>query len=592
MTDLKIETLSVGESTEQPSNSLASKKLSVPFSQQIAETRTLLLKTMQEQLALPLAKQLKPQKENVPFVHVNILQPQVAAIQKVINSLYYAEETLKAWENLDLSTYMGMAGSVKQGVKGLTQIYNCLALLNDATPEIQALITNNFALLKPIFTQAYDIIQQSGWISQFNQMEEVNLANSLLAERVDLASMEQTNPLISIFTLLSQATDKIIDLHEKVLSNYEKQSTIKSLHHLLSSLNDIPLLQTYTLSNVQGSVAFKKLLECFANIGEDSTNITQQFMEQYNTWIDRYFSDLILWIDSLERQNYLKPGLLSQDLCHSVDQLRTVVNREKVSDNLLFTQMREEKISDYEIEQVKTIVKLENKMDAVKQFFTQLQPYRNSPFATIPESVRHELRQLYPQFQAELAHESLELENQLTQNLNEEGPEQDTSWLGWATGYAHYAKSFVLSSEVDQVLAKKEGIFSSLERQIEAEKLKMEVAKYAKLNLTGAKVKVKQRIEEIKKNLVDTSINREVVLPGELNPIQASSLKNLRGNIAYLQEMELSSSVNKTRTALATVLQQRLSSKQQAYFTQPPYQISATLTSFFNCSKADKSWSF
>lgn len=116
------------------------------FSEQLASTREKLLKQFQLQIETTYEDQLKPFDsidEGEPFIDVESNPPQIAAIKKFINALYHAEEAIKKWEDMDTSSYSGQVLALKQAFDGVSHVYQCLALLNDVTPEIQTLVANN-----------------------------------------------------------------------------------------------------------------------------------------------------------------------------------------------------------------------------------------------------------------------------------------------------------------------------------------------------------------------------------------------------------------------------------------------------------------
>lgn len=120
--------------------------------------------------------------------------PQVAAIKKVINSLYYAEVALKTWEELKEKNLWGKTLHARQGVIALTHVYNSLALLNEETHEIQAIIVTNFALIQPIFSGAFELIKTSNWLLQFKKMDVVTTASAVLQQDINQAGSESQPP--------------------------------------------------------------------------------------------------------------------------------------------------------------------------------------------------------------------------------------------------------------------------------------------------------------------------------------------------------------------------------------------------------------
>nr|WP_277619289.1 hypothetical protein [Legionella norrlandica] len=158
----------------------------VLLSQQINEARGSLLKALKAQLDDLLVDKLVPQENGVPFINFENEPPQVATLKKVINCLYHAEKGFESWENIDTSTLWGKAKAAPQLIQALIQIYKSLGMLDDATPEIRGVIAENYNLLEPIFTRAYTIIKDSGWISEFMKMDVTDKASTVIIQGMDL----------------------------------------------------------------------------------------------------------------------------------------------------------------------------------------------------------------------------------------------------------------------------------------------------------------------------------------------------------------------------------------------------------------------
>ena len=581
------------EDSLQHSTTSTKKEPAVVYSEQIAQVRALLLETLQNQLAEPLAKSLIPQVEGVPFIHLDLDPPQIAAIKKVINCLYHAEEATKSWEQTDFSSKWQMARSAPKTVAMLTQIYKSLALLNDATPEIQAVVMNNYALLSPVFSSAYEMIKSSGWVPQFSENEVVNSANDVLAGSEnaltidDVTSSTENNPLISAFTNLAELFNVVADLQKTTLSKTEQHSKFEVMHSLLEKLEKVPFINQLSLEGATESKPFRSLMDWFESIEDDDMDFAQRSMEGYIAWANQYLPAFVAYVDELERNNYLKPGLLSKDLLNALER----VNRNLSESTLLtFTEelvtpkalakTREEKIDANQRDYIKAIVVLESQKRDVGTFIGILKKYSGQPFSEITEADRHTIRQIYPNIQHFLAHSSLERENELVAVLNTVGKVEDKSWGGWFRNKVNYGVAYLLRSQVDTFIGAEGELQKSLDAQIQAEKLKIAVAENARDSLgtpnsTPIDQRVSIRISSMKRSL-ESSSNVAEVKAGDLVAVRASSLKNLRGNIAYLQELGLSGTIHKTREAFSTVLLNRLSKEDAAYFEKPPYTIEET----------------
>lgn len=562
------------------------------YSVQIAQVRELLLTTLRNQLAQPISSGLTPEKIGVPFLHINQDPPQLAAIKKVINCLYHAEEAAKAWENTDFSSSWQMAAAIPQTVGMLNQLYKSIALLNDATPEIQSLITNNYSLLSPIFTKAYELIKNSGWLPQFSKNEVVSSAHDVLTahentslEMGDSHEKMNTNPLITTFSTLSKLINSMADLQKNTHSKAEQRSAFKAIHATLEELDKIPFLNQLNAQGAGDSQALKSLMAWFSTI-DDETDFTKKSMQGYIHWANKHMPSLIAYVDQLERGAYLKPGLLTRDLLKAFTNINTSLNHSSItfSEQLItvksLNKYRKERIDVGDVNHVKTIVDLQAQERKLELFIIIMERYAGQSFTALTEQDRHQIRQIYPKIQHVIAHQNLELENQLSKTLNETGGSEDKSWSKWAMKHLGTGIAYLAGSQVNQIISEKKSMVLSLQNQVEGEKFKLIIAENARNSLgysdkTPMEELIAQRINSMKSKL-NSEPEATEVKAGELVAVQASSLKNLRGNIAYLQELHLSDTVHKTRDDLTTVLHGRLSTEEAAYFTAPPYTMDKT----------------
>ncbi len=570
------------------------------LSQQINEVRGLLLQALKTQLDDLVAEKLIPQPSGVPFVDFEKDPPQIATLKKVINCLYHAEEAFKSWESIDTSTLLGKAKAAPKLIHALTQIYKSLGLLDEASPEIRSVIADNYHLLEPLFTQAYAIVQESGWLSEFMEMDVTDKASKVIFQGMDLLGPDvdkwhDTHPLVDAFSKISKLVETISTLQEKDMPRKEKEQAVELIRALLDDLDNNPFISKLSISDFEDSKAIKDLLEWFKNIQDDGFDFSKKSIKQYVSWANHYLPTLIAFADQLERQNYLKPGSLSANLCSQIEHLGKQVNdilsepgfgvTERVVTIDSLQGQREQKIHNAQVKSVQVIMATEKQLAATADFYQILEAYKGMNLSQITEPDRRVLRQLYPQIQTALAHASLDLENQLTSVLNTTGPEKTPakpkSWWELAKDGLGYVASYVVNYNVDKILGTRESVDRFLSSQIASEQFKILIAEKAREKLRTGSDKIKEtalqyqaeaRLNAIKSTLRKQPSQMEAP-PSEFVAVKPSKLVNLRGTLTAIQEMQLSTTVNGTRTSVDTLIHRHLPEKYQACFSTLPYQI-------------------
>lgn len=570
------------------------------LSQQINEVRGLLLQALKTQLDDLVAEKLIPQPSGVPFVDFEKDPPQIATLKKVINCLYHAEEAFKSWESIDTSTLLGKAKAAPKLIHALTQIYKSLGLLDEASPEIRSVIADNYHLLEPLFTQAYAIVQESGWLSEFMEMDVTDKASKVIFQGMDLLGPDvdkwhDTHPLVDAFSKISKLVETISTLQEKDMPGKEKEQAVELIRALLDDLDNNPFISKLSISDFEDSKAIKDLLEWFKNIQDDGFDFSKKAIKQYVSWANHYLPTLIAFADQLERQNYLKPGSLSANLCSQIEHLGKQVNdilsepgfgvTERVVTIDSLQGQREQKIHNAQVKSVQVIMATEKQLAATADFYQILEAYKGMNLSQITEPDRRVLRQLYPQIQTALAHASLDLENQLTSVLNTTGPEKTPakpkSWWELAKDGLGYVASYVVNYNVDKILGTRESVDRFLSSQIASEQFKILIAEKAREKLRTGSDKIKEtalqyqaeaRLNAIKSTLRKQPSQMEAP-PSEFVAVKPSKLVNLRGTLTAIQEMQLSTTVNGTRTSVDTLIHRHLPEKYQACFSTLPYQI-------------------
>ena len=572
----------------------------VLFSQQIHEARDLLLKALQAQLDDLFAEKLVPQVVGVPFINFDTDPPQVASIKKVINCLYHAEEGRKHWEKLDTRTVGGVAKAAPLGIKALIQVYKSVGVLDDATPEIRWLIADNYHLIAPIFSKAQKIIKDSGWLSEFLAMDVTDKASTVINQGMallgpDLDKWNKTNPLISTFEKISKLMETVSRLQDKNLTEQEKQQAVELMRSILADLDNNAFINKLSLSDFEDSKPVKDLLGWFKNIEADGFNFTKNSIQQYIKWANQHLSTLILLADQLEQQNYLKLGILSQNLCSAAESIGKQINgllvdpsfniKDRVVGSDTLDLVRVQRIEATQIQGVQEIINAEKQQIANAAFFQIIRTYDGKALSEISESDRVLLRQIYPKMQKALAHADISSENAITKILNTTGPEKTIpkprTWLKLAVDGINYVASYVVRPEVTQLLRNEHTVSRFIANQVDSAQFKLLIAEKAwdqlKPNLDKAdKKSLKDRVAD-RVNRIRTQLKGQVTkiedIPTEFVPVKPVDLVNLIGTLTAIQKMKLSATVNDTRMSVRTLVTRHSAKKYQKYFSPTHFVI-------------------
>lgn len=570
----------------------------VAYSQQIKEARVYLLEVLQQQLDELLVNELDPQpaEKGVPFINFQYDVPQVAAIKKVINSLYHAEEALRNYENVDASTLSGKVKAVPSLAKALIQLYKSISLLNDATPEIRAVIIQNYYIIEPIYTRAYEVIQESGWVEEFSEMEATEKASKVISQGISLMGSDwskwnQSNPLLETFDKIAKLMETVTKVQDKELDPSGKKDSIELVRSLLDDLEHNAFLGQISIADLEDSKAVQDLFSWFKQIQEDGLDFTRNSITQYLSWTNYYLPRFLTLADQLERQNYLKPGTLTKELCSSADNLAAEMNTmlaadstfqisERVATTSSLRAVREQAIEEQQVEHVKSIRAARQQSVASREFFAILRKYAGKSLADIVEEDRASLRKVYPKLQMMLAHADLDLENKLTDILNTPGSKEvpvvpESRWQK-VRDAIWYVASFAMSAEIDKALKTESYIDETIDAQIEAEQFKITIAEKARSQLNpqadpskSLQLQVAKRIKHIENELNEKGPEQEPVVPPLFVAVKLSELSSLRGALAYLQSKKLSLKVHDLGIALDTLVERHIANDKVNNLTKP-----------------------
>lgn len=568
------------------------------LSQHVNDTRGSLLQTLKAQLDELVIEQLTPQPEGIPYINFETDPPQIAALKRVMNSLFYTEEAFKQWERIDSSTYWKKVKSIRELFNALKLLYTALGLLDDASPEIRRIVSDNYNLFEPVFTQAHALIQDYGWSSQFMSLERTEKASKVIIEGIDLLGPDyeksnQGHPLISTFTKLSALIETFSSLQNKDITSEDERNAVASIRVLLNDLQRNAFINKLSISHFEDAKAIQDLLAWFHNIEEDGFAFTQKSLRQYVSWANHYLPLLMTMADQLERQNYLKPGMLSARLSATLEDLSIQVNEflsdpgfaidERLITPEALRQIRTQGIDASQRDCVKNIIAIEDQLQAASAFYRILEPYKEMALTQITESDRVLLRQIYPKIQMALAHSELEFTNQLGMLINTMGPEnpenKPRSWWQMAEDGLSYVTNLLTHFEAEALLEAEPKVKGFILNQRASETFKIMISEKARALLEGNKdsstpqqlqVNVEKRIAAIKSGQVPAPVQ---ALVSPFTPVKPSDLSNLHGTLSALQELKLSKTISDTRSVLNTVIQQRISNTYRPYFSEPPYEI-------------------
>ncbi len=564
--------------------------------QQSDEIYLFLLDVLKKQLDKLLSDKLQKQKTGVPFINFQNEPPQVVSIKKVINAIYYTEEALKNYNNL------GFANAVYKGPKALYQVYKSLSALDDATPGVREVIIQNYHVIEPLYSKAYNIVKDSGWMDKFIELDKTEKVSKVVGEGISLLGSDvdkwnNANPLIATFGKIAQLMQSMAAVQDKATTEQDKTKEIELIRSILDDLDNNAFISQLSISDFEDAKAVQDLLTWFKDIQEDGFAFTKGSIEQYISKANTFLPKLIMLADQLERQNYLKPGLLSKQLCSNADYLAKEMNQLLDSDGTYqITQrvhtmssllpLREQQIDEAETKSVQIIVTAEEQRDAIAKFFWILDNYKGKAFSEIIESDRDTLRGVYPKVQMLIAHADLKLENALTAALNTRGPEKiedkPKTWWQSVTSGIGYAASFAYDYEVNRLLATRPFINKSIETQINTEQFKVMIAEKSRDNVQLPQEVVQEpsgkqstleertvkRIAAIKNNLKG-QVREEVVIPDHFEPVQTAQLNNLLGTLTYIQTLKLSEKVKESREALTTLVRRHIAKEKENSLSTP-----------------------
>lgn len=570
-TGVSIKPQSIETPTERENSDLAN------YVKQIKEVRTGLLHRFQTNLSTPISSRLKPQEEGVPFVELESDPPQVAAIKKIINSLYYAESALKAWSNVDTSTQFGKIAAAHQGVAALSQVYKSIGLFTEASVEVQALIRENEDLIAPIFQGANNLVMQSGWTKQFSALDVAKKAGSIIGQGINAVQPKQnatqTSSLVRLLSELPTLMNNISStLDPEVEKSTDKLRISDKRISDIGALFEMVFEENGSYTNLyKGFSAILGIIDLNCKFQREATHLQETTIQFYQEWLEEGYPNLIIMLDEIETRHYLPPGTLSKSLSLEIDQINDKLNEiiegmpdaqiKQIPLSFDMGKMRRNALNSKKSEHLLDMFQVEKQQESSHTFFEILKRHSGT-LGDIPPNERVQLRLTFANIQMEMANCNLDVTNQFITDLNL----LETATSG-TTVEAKTSISSLMKLEplVTHHLGDRKKYY---ELKVEVNNEALKYVKSKSFDLQSAPEQ-EINIPQLRQRFLTEASQKPSVGPGELKVISVSSLTTPRGNLAYIQELNMSSAVVEMRKQFNAITQKHFSERLQTYLNKP-----------------------
>lgn len=553
------------------------------LSQNIAKVRTQLTDNLSQQVDQLLGDELIPAPEGPPFTNLNALTPTAEALKKLLNCLYYAEKLALRLEDLEHANSWDQARNLRDNVRAVNQFHDALALLDNVTPELHELITNNYYLIEPILSSIQLKIIDSEYLNEFNEKNRTEKAqiitnNAIELFGADVDKEDENTSLVDAFSKIAQIIEVVKNAQEESDEEASANQSIELFCKLLLDLDNNRFFRKLTYENINESKIFRDFMDWVITVQQEGMLFTPNTLKKYQQWVNGNLPQLMIFIDQVEQSNYLKSGIISQKIASSVDELSKQANQQlddseksiKISDTL--AQQRIDKINERQQQLANNIKKIITQKQAADEFYSILIKYRNYQLSNITEIDRQNIIELYPHIQMPLAYCNLQIENALTQTLKQLGPARDTR-------SSMHAAGAIIALNINDLLETQNAVNNYFGRQRSSEKLKFKIAQKAKERLSIAKEpeqsfndRVSKRIQE----LLEKQTEQHQLPLGSRDHLQAveiTDLNTLRSSVIKLQQLQLSKQLPELRTLITVVLTQHIATEEAKTLNNPPFVI-------------------
>jgi hypothetical protein len=264
---------------------------------------------------------MTPKPTGIPYPEAEDKPPQVRAMQELVNNLYTAEVALQALEKVDLSGPEGKTIAAHHGGIALSALQQTFLTLNDADPEVRNLVHVNRDQLASLAEFVPQWVNQSGLVKKTGQLNQGKAIDLVAGLRLDADSpvhsdQGQMNPISTVEQILQslqqvnellsdpeQATDQV------VLASTENLDKLSgALYRVADFADQDGLFAVIALARVSTYL-----------LNEDSDSITSELITtEWQKFVRDDHSNLLIYLDKLEQQNYLQPGALTDPIHEQV----------------------------------------------------------------------------------------------------------------------------------------------------------------------------------------------------------------------------------------------------------------------------------
>lgn len=539
-----------------------------PYISQIRKARDDLLSRLKGNLSPVVAEQLTHQKQGVPFQLDKNDSPKVAAIKKIINSMYYAETALMMSQDLDTQSVMGKFTAVHKGMAALSHLYKGLSLFAQTTPEAQHLIRENRDMLQPMIDGAQDLITNALASTPLSSTELTKNAGSILGRGIhmlqpdpehyqQLSLIQLVSELPKIMNGLAISFDKDRKVSRKLLIT--PQGQIKSI----DAVAEMMVQDTITLSGISKIPnAIIGLIDLNTKLKREADRLQETTVIAYQKWVEKEYPQLITFLDELEIRNYLKPGSLSGPIVDEIDKINNKLNEYiesrpqshmKLIDLIIdLAPIRKSHLKEIAGNESEDIFKISEKVEEAKEFFEILKQYSDKSISEIPAGDRELLRDAFAQIQHDMAVVDLDSANRFVTIVK---------------ALEHSEQSPELDLQVSRLLQMEQSVFDNLNTQHQGCLLKIKVIEHAinqmpSLSKSKDEMEIGAQVDNETQHARRRSSRRS---PDDLKTLDAAEVDSIRGTLSSLQQLELSSVIASFRGQFSLATQNALSPHANSY---------------------------
>lgn len=576
----------LSKASTQPTNNVDSKVKITTLSQDLAKARAYLAKHLYENVDGLLTEPLKSEENKLPYDVKQAQAPQVEALMKLFNCMYYAEQLLTHWEIIQNDTYEQLL-AVPEVYKKVIQFYDSLADLDNVAPELYALYKVNYHAIASVLELIEKQLETTSWLSEFNAKSRDKKSQILVDQSIELLKPidgpeAKENTLEAALAKMADMLDIVAGAQGPELSQQELDQCIKKFGQLLLDLDKNTFFKKYTYEYSNQSKILQELMQWLLSVQQENLKFTPRTLKKYLHWVNTYLPQMLIFLDKLEQQNFTISGRLTDKVSKKFDKLSQELNnqlstsslktKERIVTSDLLASKREARITGRQIQIIEKIYAIKAQKEAAQEFYKILNKYKNYSLCNINEADRLQIIAIYNKIQLGLALCNLEIENSISNVLKQEGPKE------LVDPNLNRMKAMFDTINVNDVFKIENTLYQYFDRQIASEEIKFKLAEKARRKIEKIEVSKDLFLNEVdqRKNVLQCqilNINSKIVgTRKHLQPVKVSELPNLRGMLIALQSKKISQQVSKSRAYILQLVTKHLTSEElKEISSKPPY---------------------